>query len=190
MPLTSGYARLEVAPGIQAIVVVPANGAAPTKRTILITAGKESVVDVAGPAPTTTEPVEPEKPFPTKKVVGGVMIVSGIGLGVLAVQQALFYGELQDRGKEYAAVVPKDAKPCDPGTLEHFCNTDNRARTASTIAWVGGSVAAVLIGAGVYFAFLSGDSSSEKGATAKNKPPKPKTRFAPTFGGFALSGTF
>lgn len=191
VPLTSGNARLELAPGSHAIEVVPANGAAPTKRTILITAGKESVVDVAGPAPTTTEPVEPEKPFPTKKVVGGVMIVGGIGLGVLAVQQALFYGDLQDRGKEYAPFQPKslDDDRCGSGSFEHYCNVDKRARTASTIAWVSGSAAAVLIGAGVYFAFISGDSS-EKGTTAKNKPPKPTTRFAPTLGGFAVSGTF
>lgn len=194
VPLTGGNARLELAPGSHAVEVVPATGAPPTKRTILITAGKESVVDVVGPATTTPEPAEPGKPFPTKKLVGGVMIAGGVGLAVLSVQQFLFWNDLQDRGDDYAKVVPKDEAPCE-GSNEHFCNTDKRARTASAISIAAGSVGAVLIGAGIYFAFLSGDSSSEKGTNAaKNTPPKPKTRFAPSFGptggGFALSGTF
>lgn len=194
VPLTSGNARLELAPGSHAIEVVPATGAPPTKRTILATAGKETVVDIAGPATTNPEPTEPEKPFPMRKVVGGVMLAGGIGLGVLAVQQFLFWNELQDRGDEYAKVVPKDEAPCE-GSNEHFCNTDKRARTASAVSLAAGSVGVVLIGAGVYFAFLSGDSSSERPSTAaKNTPPKPKTRFAPTFGatggGLSLSGTF
>lgn len=194
VPMTAGNARLELAPGSHSIEVVPASGTAPTKRTILITAGKESVVDVAGAAVASTEPAAPEKPFPTRKVVGGVMIAGGVGLGVLAVQQFLFWNELQDRGDDYARRVPKDEAPCEGSDVD-FCNTDKRARTASAVAIAAGSVGAVLIGAGVYFAFLSGDSTSEKGTSAaKNTPPKPKTRFAPSFGpqggGFALSGTF
>jgi hypothetical protein len=194
VPLTSGSARLELAPGSHAVEVVPASGAPPTKRTILVTAGKESQFDVGAAASANTEPTEPDKPFPMRKLVGGVMIAGGVGLGVLAVQQFLFWNDLQDRGDQEAKFVTTDKAPCETSD-EHFSNIHKRARTAPAIATASGTVGAVLIGAGVYFAFLSGDSSSERGTdAAKNKPPKPKTRFAPSFGptggGFALSGTF
>jgi hypothetical protein len=193
VPLSGGNARVELSPGSHAIDVVPTTGT-PTKRTLLVTAGKESVIDHGTGVVATPEPVEPEKPFPTRKVVGGVMIAGGVGLGVLAVQQFLFWNDLQDRGDEEAKLVAKDKAPCETSD-EHFCNIDKRARTASAISIASMSVGAVLIGAGVYFAFLSGDSTSERGTNAaRNTPPKPKTRFTPTFGttggGFAVSGTF
>jgi hypothetical protein len=120
------------------------------------------------------------------------MLVGGVALAVVSVQQFLMWNEFQDRGDKIAPQVPKDEKPCEGSNIE-FCDTDKKAQTSSAISIVTGTVGVVLIGAGVYFAFLSGDSSSEKSA-AKAAPPKPKTRFTPTFGstggGFALSGTF
>lgn len=196
VPLTSGNARLDLAPGSHAVEVVPASGAAPTKRTILVTAGKESVIELAaGPAPGTGEPTEPEKPFPTKKVVGGVMLVGGIGLGVLAVQQFLLYNKTQDEGEAYAKTSVRTGElACENTTYSEgrtFCNMDEKSKLASGIAIAAGSVGAVLVGAGVYLAFLSGDSSPEKSTkSARTTPPKPKTRFAPTFGGFVVSGSF
>lgn len=187
VPLTGGNARLEVGPGSHSIEVVPVSGS-PTKRNVLVTAGKESVVDVAGPAP--AQAAEPSKPFPTKKLFGGIALGGGVVLGAFAVQQFLFWNELQDRGDEYAKTVPLGASPCDPNTSEHFCNTDKRARTASALAIGSATVGAVAIGAGVYLLFIASDAPSEKPASAA----KPKTRFVPTFGtqggGFAVSGTF
>lgn len=191
--MTGGNARIELGPGSHAIDVVPVTGN-PTKRTVLVTAGKETLVDLGPAQVAPPEPTEPEKPFPTKKVLGGVALAGGVVLGALAVQQFLFYNELQDRGEAYKQFVPKDEAPCD-GSDQHFCNMDKRARTASAISIASASVGAVLIGTGVYLLFFSSDSSPEKGTNAaKSSPPKPKTRFAPTFGttggGFALSGSF
>lgn len=190
VPIANGNARLELAPGSHAIEIVPANGA-PTKRTILVTAGKETVVDLGGGAPTTPpEPTEPDKPFPTKKVFGGVALAGGVALGALAIQQLIFFLELEDRGEYYAKLVPWGAAPCDPNTSEHFCNTDKRARTASAISITAASAGAILIGAGVYLLFIAGDSQPERGTNAARN----KTRLLPTFGtqggGFALTGTF
>lgn len=186
--MTGGNARLELAPGSHSVEVVPITGT-PTKRNVLVTAGKESTVDVAGAA-VAAQPAEPEKPFPTKKVFGGVALGGGVILGALAVQQFLFWNELQDRGDEYAKTVPEGKSPCDPNTSEHFCNTDKRARLASGLAIGAGTVGAIAIGAGVYLLFIASDAPSEKAAAAA----KPKTRFVPTFGtqggGFALTGTF
>lgn len=185
--MAGGTARLELAPGSHSVEVVPVNAPA-TKRNVLVTAGKESVVDVAGAAP--AQSPETSSPFPTKKVFGGVALGGGVILGALAVQQFLFWNELQDRGDEYAKTVPEGKAPCDPNTSEHFCNTDKRARTASAIAIGSATVGAIAIGAGVYLLFLSSDATSEKPTTAA----KPKTRFVPTFGtqggGFAVTGTF
>ena len=73
-----------------------------------------------------------------------------------------------------------------------FCNTDKRARTASAISIASGAAGAVLIGAGVYLLFISGDSAPEKGTSSAKNTAKP--RLVPTFGtqggGFALTGAF
>lgn len=191
VPLTGGNARLELGPGSHSVEVVPTTGE-PTKRNVLVTAGKESVVEIAAPAASSASATA-DKPFPTRKVFGGVALGGGVVLGALAVQQFLFWNELQDRGDEYAKTVPDGAHPCDPNTSEHFCNTDKRARTASAIAISSATVGAVAIGAGVYLLFIASDSPSER-PTEAAKAPKPKTRFSPTFGpqggGFSLTGTF
>jgi hypothetical protein len=132
------------------------------------------------------------QPRPPARGLGGPHVPAGRagGFGVVEPPQG---GECADRGDERAGIIPKGEAPCEGPDVE-FCDTDKKAQTSSAIAIASGAVGAALIGAGVYFAFLSGDSSSEKGTTAKHVPPKPKTRFAPTFGtrggGFALSGTF
>lgn len=185
--LAGGQARLELGPGSHSVEIVSSSGES-TKRNVLVTSGAETVLELEAAAP----PPGPEvdKPFPTKKVVGGVALGGGVILGALAIQQFLFYNELQDRGEEIAQVVPQGKAPCETEN-EHFCNVDKRARTASALAIASASVGAIAIGTGIYLLFVSPDTSSERGPTTAKRS---KPRFSPTFGphgaGFSLSGAF
>ncbi|AKU96021.1 hypothetical protein AKJ09_02685 [Labilithrix luteola] len=184
VPLQKGTARIELAPGGHSIEVA-STGIPSSKRNVLVVIGKEAVVEIA---PTQeTEPPHAEKPFPTRTVVGGVVLGAGVILGAVAVQQALFYGELQDRGKEVAKRVEAGQKPCEPSGDQEFCNIDNRSKTASAFAIAGGAVGAVAIGTGLYLLLTNG--SSEKTASAPKRP-----QIVPTFGansgGVMINGAF
>lgn len=185
VPLQHGSARIEVAAGGHSIEIAAA-GAPPSKRNVLVTAGRDTVLDMAVTKPT---PQAPEKPFPTRKVIGGIALGGGVVLGALSVQQLLLYNDLQDRGKELAKVVPKDEKPCDPNGNKEFCDTDKKSKTASALAIGFGAASVVALGVGVVFLFTGGDTSEKTEA----KAPKSKTRIVPQVGrttGLAVVGEF
>jgi hypothetical protein len=186
VPLAQGVARIEVAPGSHSIEITGPSGS--TKRTIMVTAGKETPVDV-GPTPPPGG-TEPEKPFPTKKVIGGAALAGGVILGVIAVQQLLLWVDLQDRGDEIAKKIPDGQKPCDDSNSnKEFCDTHHKAQASSAIAIGTGVGGALLIGAGVYFLFLSPDSA-EKPTTGTVKKPRVIPTFGTNSGGVVLSGSF
>lgn len=185
VPLQNGTARIELAPGGHA-VEVSTGGGPPVKRNVLVTAGQESVVELA-PGGGVEETGAAEKPFPTKKVLGGVALAVGVGLAALSVERTIRWSELKDEGEALKGFVPKDAEPCTPNTLKEFCDKHRNAQGASAVAWTAGVLGAAAIGAGVYFLFI--DSGSAEKSTAAKRP-----RLTPTVGrgagGLVLSGSF
>lgn len=195
VPLKDGQARIELAAGGHSIELAPV-GAPATKRNVLVTAGRETVLEFTA-MPAGGAPVE-EKPFPTKKVVGGVTLAVGVGLAVVAVISAVNYSDAISKGEDRAKVAPippnvdKDT-PCreyDKGS--NSCDQfDSDAKKSSAIALVTGGVSLVALGVGAYLLF-SRDGSSERASTpaAKATPQKPRARVVPSVGGLAVVGTF
>jgi hypothetical protein len=202
VPLQNGSARLELAPGGHSVEVV-VNGQSSQKRNVLVTAGKETVVDLTlgGSAP---ELPKSDKPFPTKKVIGIAGMVVGAGLGVFAVERLLKYNSLQDEIDNNPAYGPDkfqatdgkvdacDAKLKSDGLVsENACNKSKEAKTVSTTGIImAGAGGLFLVGGAVLF-FMSDWPSSSTSTTAKRSP---KPRITPTFGygagGVMFSGSF
>lgn len=183
----SGSTKLELAAGGHSIELAPV-GAPPTKRNVLVTAGAVSTLDF-GPVAPTEPPPEPSNPGRTRKIIGGIAMGSGVVLGVFAVQQLIHYIDLQDRGSDAAAGVPKD-KDCATETAE-CAKLDSKSKTASGLAIGLGAAGAVAIGVGAYLFFTAPSSSS----TADLKtPPKRMTRVVPSMGpdsgSLVVLGTF
>ena len=197
VPLQSGTARLDLSPGSHSVEVAVA-GQPPQKRNVLVTAGKETVVDLAlaGSAPGASRP---DKPFPTRKVIGGGLVAGGLVAGAVAVISAMAYSDALDEGdKLQASTNPLDRK-LPPGQKadeacgsalderEAICKANADANRSSAIAWATGIGGGLLVAAGAYFLFVDGGDKEK--ATAKRK-----TRLVPTVGhssgGFVLSGSF
>jgi len=182
IPLKDGTARAELAAGGHAIELAPV-GAPITKRNVLVTAGRETVVEFMAPTVATPPGQEERSSFPTRKVIGGATMAVGVGLGALAVVSLVNYLDAQSEGEEYAkTVVPQGDVPCrehDPVCKRY----DNDAKTASAIGWVAGGASVVALGVGA-FLFFGASDSSEKPAKAAAAP---KTRIVPT-GGFGSGG--
>ncbi len=185
VPLQAGQARIELGAGGHAIEVTSSSGA-PIKRNILVTAGKETVVEMEPSAP--AKPEEPSSPFPTRKVIAGGLVVAGIVLGVVSVLELGAYNKAIDRGNNDKSSVPSGQKPCDDPQYPDFCNADKDAKSASTVAWVTATLGVVAIGGGVVL-WVTDPGSSDKPAAAKRK-----TRLVPTAGpgsgGLLLTGSF
>lgn len=199
VPLEKGTARLDLSPGSHSVeVAIPGQG--PQKRNVLVTAGKETVVDLALATSGPVESPRSEKPFPTRKVLGGGLVAGGLAAGTVSVITLLAYLNALDKGEQIqSSTNPLDAKLPDGKKADEACGKelDNNeaicqanadANKNSTIAWVTGIGGGVLLLAGAYFLVTDGGGDSEK-AAAKNK-----TRIVPTFGrssgGLMLSGSF
>jgi len=201
VPLEKGTARLDLSPGSHSVeVAIPGQG--PQKRNVLVTAGKETVVDLALATTGAMEPEKPSKPFPTRKVVGGALVAGGLAAGAVSVISLLAWNDALDKGEQIqSSTNPLDAKlpegkkaseacgnELDPN--EAICKANDDAVRNSTVALVTGIGGGVLLLAGAYFLLTDGGSDTEK-AAAKNKT---KPRIAPTFGrssgGLVLSGSF
>ena len=209
VPLEKGTARLELSAGGHSVEVAVA-GQAPQKRNVLVTAGKETVVDLAltstAPAPAPTS----ETPFPTRKVVGGGLVALGVGAGVFATVMGLGHLEAKKAGEDYAKGtgpenpedprLPAGMKPdqaCESGALNPnttICKKEDEAYTKSIMFWVASPAAAVFLLAGAYFLFTDGGSDEKASTTGKAAPPKPRVKAAPSIGynsaGLILSGSF
>lgn len=198
VPLEGGLARIALAPGGHSVEVTA--GQTTQKRNVLVTAGEETVVDLALVSAVPTEPAAPDEPFPTRKVVGGGLVLGGLAAGTAAVFSAIAYGDALDRGEAIqASKNPQDAK-LPPGKRaddvcgksggldpsEAICKANADANRASTIAWVTGIGGGILVFAGAYL-FFTDDGDQEKAA-------KSETRLVPIVGqgsgGLLLTGSF
>lgn len=203
VPLQNGTARLDLAPGGHSVEVAVA-GQAPQKRNVLVTAGKETVVDLALATTGAAEAPAAEKSFPTRKVVGGGLMLVGVAAGAVAIVSALAYGDALDKGETLqASTNPIDAK-LPPGKTaddvcgkqgglsksEAICQANADANRTSTVAWATGIGGGLFLLAGAYFLFTDGGDSEKAPAAAAKK----KTRLVPTLGqgsgGLLLSGSF
>jgi hypothetical protein len=201
VPLQNGTARLELAPGGHSVEVA-VTGQAVQKRNVLVTAGKETVVDLAlANSGAATDPPKSDKPFPTRKVVGGGLATLGAGAGVVALISGLAYLKAVDEGDELNRTttnpqekLPENQSPdqaCgkDLSSSAPICKKNDEASSSSTVFWISASATGVLLLAGAYFLFTDGGSTEKEKAAALKK-----TRIAPTVGhgsgGFVLSGSF
>lgn len=196
VPLKDGAAKIELAGGGHAIELAPTNGPI-TKRNVLVTPGRETVVEFTS-SPHAVVPEGPEKPFPTRKVVGGGVMAVGLGLGIASVVSLFGYLNALDKGKERADTIPKQGerqcKEIDtiegPGGKENSCEGwDSKAKKNSAVAIVTGAAGGVALIVGAYLFFVESKEQPPPSA-AKLTPPKPKVRVAPSWDGVTIFGTF
>jgi hypothetical protein len=198
VPMERGTARIELSPGSHSVEFAASGGTgqAAQKRNVLVSAGKETLVEftVAKPA----ETARPEKPFPTKKVIGAAAVVVGIGLGAFAVERLIKYNGLQDDLKNDPAYGPDkfqktngevdacDARLVDGTPSENACQKSKDAKTVSTEGIVAAAAGGVFLLGGAYLLLFTSDSS----ASTSKETGKVKVRVSPTLGGALLTGTF
>lgn len=195
VPLAQGTARIELAAGGHSIEVAP-TGRTPTKRNVLVAAGRETVVEFA-PVAAVEPPVERGRSTKTRKIIGGVTMGVGAVLGAVAVYQLVNWLDIQDQGDQVRVQRTRDEDPNAPcrdsrGIGGNECRRlDEDAKTASAMGYAFGGAAVVAIGVGAYLFF---SDPGEKPAAAAAAPPKPKARVVPTVGqssgGLYVVGTF
>lgn len=187
LPLDKGSARLELAAGGHSIEVASPGGPA-IKRNVLVTAGRETVVEFTA-APVTELPSD-ISPAKTRKLIGGVSMGVGAVLAGIAVYELFHYLSIQDEGKDAVSGVPKGSQCQTPRCID----IDARSKTASGLGIGLGAGAAVAIGVGAYLFFTSPPASAVGTDKASATPPKPNTRIAPAVGagtgGVMVLGTF
>lgn len=190
VPLAHGTARLEAAPGGHS-VEVSTPGAPVVKRNVLVTAGRESIVEIgAAPPGQGGVPEQPSKPFPTRKVLAGTAMGAGVVLGVISVVSLTAYLGDKSDGERLQPFIKKDETPseaCHGSTPEErdFCHLDSMAKRNSAVAWLTGTVGVAALGVGAFLFFT--DAPADK-ASAKYK-----TRVTPTLGsssGVCVTGSF
>ncbi len=192
VPLQAGQARIERGAGGHAIEV-QSPGAPPTKRNVLVTAGKETVVDIeaggAQPPPGAPPPgAEPSKPFPTRKVLAGAAIGVGAVLGAVSIVNIANWSSSKSDGNNLDTTklpAPSGGRTSaeiscdnpDNPVKDQACKLDKQAKRESTIAWVTGGLGVVMIGVGAVL-FVTDPGTPEKSAEERKK-----TRVVPMFGG-------
>ncbi len=189
VPLDKGVARIELSAGGHSVEVASASGGA-SKRNIIVTAGRETVVEFNGAA--TIEPPHEAPKSNTRKIIGGVTMGAGAVLGAVAVIELVQYLSALSKGDARAAELDKNnpvdgSKPCR--AYDSKCvEIDKDAKMASGLAIGFGAAGAVVLGVGAYI-FFSDPGSGEKTATIK-----PKTRLVPSIGAgsgsLTVMGTF
>jgi hypothetical protein len=193
VPLQNGTARVELAAGGHAIEIASPSGT-PIKRNVVVTAGRETVVEFA--ATPTAEPPTTGSGGPPKKVIGGVVMGAGAVLGAVAIWQLISYVGYQSDGDALKDQVrPPELLGYPAGTAcrdtsdERCRSLDSKSKTASGLAIGLGAASVVALGVGAYLFFTDTGSSSSNEKTAK-----PKTRVVPTAGlgstGLAVVGSF
>ena len=201
IPLKDGTARLDVSPGGHSVEIA-VTGRPSSKRNVLITAGKETVVHLHNNPQEETP--KADKPFPVRKVIGGGLIALGLTAGIVSLVSISSYGDAQDKGKALqASTNPQDAK-LPPGKTandvcgksggldarEAICRANDDANRNSTVAWVAGGLGGALVLAGVYFLVFDNHDkeAATKAASAKKRQLLPS--FSPNGGSVLFSQTF
>lgn len=200
-PLKNGSARIELSPDSHAVEVA-APGVPASKRNVLLAVGKETVVDLT-PSPQTGGPPaaeEPKSAFPTRKVIGGALLVVGVGAEIFAFERYSKWKSLKDEVNDPKLTdglitngqkVPAcDAQaPPGGGTTEQVCKKSDEANTVGITGIVAGSVGGLLLLGGAYLVIF-GNDEKEGTKTAKVRA----TRVSPWVGqgtaGASLGGTF
>ena len=201
VPLHNGVARVELSPGTHSVEVAIA-GQPAQKRNVVVTAGKETPVALTSASAAKPEPARADKPFPTRKVVGGGLAAVGVAAGVVAVINFLAYQDDESKADDLnrstnpaIAKLPPQKSADDvcgkPGGLDpkaEICKANDEAYRHSTTALIAAPIAGVFLLAGAYFLFTDGGSSDKEKAASK------KPTFVPSVGtssaGFILSGSF
>lgn len=198
-PLRRGEARFDLAPGTHALEVPNSAG---TKRNVLVTAGQETVVDLAPPPPPPTP--SSEWSFPTRKVIGGTLVGGGIALFVIATINGLAWQDDKDKAEAHVAGPdnPLDGKAigqnlstlCDNQLQrklhQTLCGFEDDRVLHSTVFWstlAGGVVAS---GLGTYLLLSGGSSDEKKAGAAEAKKPRLDVSFARGGGTVLFSGSF
>jgi hypothetical protein len=191
-PLQGGNAKLELAPGSHSVEInIP--GQAPQKRNVVVTVGKETVIDLSLTTPGPVEKPKEESAFPTNKVIGGGLLALGAAAAVVSVINVVSYGDDQDKGKQFEKDLPPGQDPdaaCEAKTASGpVCDANDDAHRHSTIAIATGIGAGVALVAGSYFFFFAGDNKDKDKPSTATKP-----RLVPNVGynsgGLTLLGRF
>jgi hypothetical protein len=194
VPLDKGTARLELAAGGHSIEVAPTSGE-PTKRNVLVTAGRETVVEFT--APSTVEPPSEASKSKTRKIIGGVTMGVGAVLAGIAVYEMINYFGIQSDGDDYvnsdAGKTDLQGRACSDAKTARCVDFDSRSKTASVLGYTlgGGAVVALVVGGVLFFGADSGSTAQTGGA---HPVVKPTARIVPNVGagsgGVLVVGSF
>jgi hypothetical protein len=194
VPLEKGTARIELAAGGHSIEVAPTSGV-PTKRNVLVTAGRETVVEFTAQA--AVEPPNEAGKSKTRKIIGGVTMGVGAVLAGIAVYEAINYFGIHSDGNDYieseAGKSDLQGRSCSEAKTARCVSFDSRSKTASGLAYGlgGGALVALVVGGVLFFGADSGSSTAQ---TAAAKPAKPTARVVPNVGagsgGVLVVGSF
>jgi len=190
VPLDKGTARIELAAGGHSVEVATTLGT-PIKRNVLVTAGRDTVVELG--AVSTTELPSDSSHRQTRKIIGGVSMGVGAILAAISVIEVLRWSSLQSDGEDRAKEIPK-GQVCREYEPKGRCGEiDRDSKTASGLAWGFGGGAALALGFGAVM-FFTDIGATQNNGPAASAPPKPKTRVVPTVGsgsgGVLLVGSF
>lgn len=209
VPLTNGTARVELSPGTHAVEAATKDGGT-QKRNINVTAGKETIVDLAlaGTTVAPSEPAKDDKPFPVKKVIGGSLMAVGVAGAVVATVFALKWSgdndDAETENKRRHDNPNAQSPELPPGksaddvcgnpqypsfnNYDSICKKLDDANRDSAVALTAGIVGGVALLGGAYLFFTSSSSKPAEPTTGLQK-----VRLSPLFGrtnGFSLSASF
>ena len=199
VPLDRGSARVELSPGSHSVEVVA--GGQTQKRTILVTAGKETVVELSAAKAAAEAPAKGDKPFPTRKVIGVAAMAVGVAAGAYAVERLVKYNQLQNDLKNDPNYGPDkflktngevdacDAHLVDGSLSANACQKSKDAKTVSTVGIVSAAAGGVFLLGGAYLFFFASSDEKEGKPAAKAKPVVLPTLGAGS-GGLSVSGVF
>lgn len=211
VPVQNGTAMIDVSSGTHTFeVVVP--GAARRTKQLTLQSGQEEVIEVDVELPKG----DSGKPFPTRTVVGGGLVVVGTAFAVVSVVSGVRWLGLKGEESDLSAQLKvgrdnaigsndyQSGDPCDysgsPRTVQKsghdtnfFCEKDKSARAASAM-FIGFGVGALAAGGiGAYLLLTKPAGTEGQPALPKATSLRDRVKMQPLFGttnGLLLSGSF
>lgn len=217
--LENGRATIELASGVHTLEVLPAGSTRRTKQ-VTVQNGGETVLDIELDAGAGQGPGEPSKPFPTRTVLGGTLVVVGTALAVTSVVFGVKWiglkgdesglvdklnagrsAALADPAKYPQGSVYTGGNPCSYSASSpvqvigaQMSTKDfcdkDSSATTASALFIGLGVGALVTG-GIGTYLLATKSASE--TTSAPLPKAGRMKVEPVFGttnGLSLSGTF
>lgn len=176
LPMEKGGTRVELAAGSHA-VEVSLEGAPVMKRNVVVTAGRETVLEFQEPE---GAKAAGGRGVSTRKVIGGISMGVGVALEAVAVIELVRYLDIQSTGVKNIAPAELIDQTSPPGSAPRPCREysnkcreiDNDSKTASGLAIGAAALGGVALVTGAILFFGGSDQGSEQSTPAARTKPK------------------